>query len=173
MKKNQSAEDTYFSLIPFIPKVFVSFLFSFLIVFLMLCGRPVRVFFLLSFCFYICDDIKENMKEQRISVTKKMRRTQLRIFLSVKVSDSFCSSFFFQYEFIFSCKLASKSVDWECCWSILNKYLYHFHCSMLIFLALQVMMHCLVHTSVPFCIIRVVSLRVQQETTIEEHTESR
>lgn len=101
MKKNQSAENTYFSLIPFVPKVFVLFLFSFLIVFLMLCGRPVRVFFLLSFCFYICDDIKENMKEQRISVTKKMRRTQLGIFLSVKVSDSFCSSFFFQYEFIF------------------------------------------------------------------------
>lgn len=76
------------------------------------CGRPVKFFFLLEVCVYIFDDIKENMKEQRISVVKKMRRTQLGIFLSVKVSDSFCSSFFFfQYEFIFSCKLASKSVD--------------------------------------------------------------
>lgn len=85
----------------------------------------------------------------------------------------FLFQFFFQYEFIFSCKLASKCVDWECCWSILNKCLYHFHCSVLIFLALQVVMHWLVHTSVPFCIIRVVSLRVQQETTIEVLTKSR
>lgn len=52
-------------------------------------------FFLLEVCVYIFADIKENMKEQRISVVKKMRRTQLGIFLSVKVSDSFCSRFFF------------------------------------------------------------------------------
>lgn len=54
---------------------------------------------------YICDDIKENMKEQRISVTRKMRRTQLGIFLSVKVSDSFCSSFFFSMNSFFLANL--------------------------------------------------------------------
>lgn len=59
------------------------------------CGRPVMFSFLFEVCSYIFDDIKENMKEQRISVVKKMRRTQLGIFLSVRVSDSFCSSFFF------------------------------------------------------------------------------
>lgn len=71
----------------------------------MLCGRTVTGFLLLSFCFYICDDIKENMKEQRISVTRKMRRTQLGIFLSVKVSDSFCSSFFFSMNSFFLANL--------------------------------------------------------------------
>lgn len=59
------------------------------------CGRPVMFSFLLEVCIYIFDDIKENMKEQKISVVKKMRRTQLGIFLSVRVSDSFCSIFFF------------------------------------------------------------------------------
>lgn len=58
---------------------------------------------LFCFCWY-----KREMKEQRLSVTKKMRGTQLVIFHSMKVADSFCYSFLFSLNAFFPINLQAN-----------------------------------------------------------------
>lgn len=145
MKKNQPAENTYFDLVPFVPKVFilVFFLFCFLLLIfsLMLCGRLVTFFFsslglLFYFCWYKREyEGTENIRDQKDETNSTWN------FPFHESGRFLLLQFFFQLECIFSYKLASKSVEWECCQSVLKKYVYNIRFFKLIFLALQVVVY--------------------------------